>query len=134
VADAVHAEYGDAGTPIITLLACSLMEQEIAVDLTPGSRLERLYGSTRWTERTTCNYGLAPGLAYLAEQYGMRIAATDSTLEVRAVERVDHPFFIGTLYQPQLRSTPAAPHPIFTGLLEAAARHSLAGSNPKYRA
>jgi len=123
VADAAHAEYGGGGTPIITLLACSLMEQQISVDLTPGSRLEQLYGTTRCTERTTCNYGLAPELAYLAEQHGMRISATDATREVRAVERVDHPFFIGTLYQPQLTSAPAAPHPVFTGLLEVAARH-----------
>jgi CTP synthase (UTP-ammonia lyase) len=124
VADAVHAEYGDAGTPIITLLACSLMDQEISVNLTPGSRLERLYGASHSAERTTCNYGLAPDVAYLAEQYGMRISATDSTREVRAIERVDHPFFIGTLYQPQLRSAPGAPHPVFSGLLEAAALRS----------
>ena len=50
----------------------------------------------------------------------MRIAATDLTGEVRAIERVDHPFFVGTLYQPQLRSTPGAPHPVFIGLLDAA--------------
>jgi CTP synthase (UTP-ammonia lyase) len=80
-----------------------------------------LYRQARSLEHTTCNYGLAPELQHLAGQHGLRIAATDATGEVRAVERVDHPFFLGTLYQPQLRSTPAAPHPVFVGLLEAAA-------------
>jgi CTP synthase len=49
----------------------------------------------------------------------MRIAGTDATGEVRAIERVDHPFFVGTLYQPQLRSTRGTPHPIFLGLIDA---------------
>ena len=120
--DAAHAEYTPGGTPVITLLACSLMNQQIMIELTPGSRLARLYGLARSLEHTTCNYGLAPQLQHLADQHGLRIAATDATGEVRAIERVDHPFFVGTLYQPQLRSTPAAPHPVFTGLLEAAAR------------
>jgi CTP synthase (UTP-ammonia lyase) len=98
------------------------MNQQIDVDLTPGSHLAALYGSTRSREHTTCNYGLAPELQHLAQQHGMRVAATDATGEVRAVERGDHPFFVGTLYQPQLRSTPSAPHPVFVGLLSAAAR------------
>jgi len=57
---------------------------------------------------------------HIAGEHGMRIAATEATGEVRAIERVDHPFFVGTLYQPQLRSTPGAPHPVFTGLIDAA--------------
>jgi CTP synthase (UTP-ammonia lyase) len=52
----------------------------------------------------------------------MRIAATDATGEVRAIERNDHPFFVATLYQPQLGSTLGSPHPVFIGLLDAADR------------
>jgi CTP synthase len=50
----------------------------------------------------------------------MRVAATDATGEVRAIERADHPFFVGTLYQPQLTSTRGAAHPVFVGLIQAA--------------
>ena len=120
----MHAEYGRDGTPVITLLACSLMEQRIAIELTAGSQLQALYGLRRTLERTTCNYSLDPQLQHIAEQHGMRVAATDDTGEVRAIERVDHPFFVGTLFQPQLRSTPSAPHPIFAGFIEAAAKRS----------
>jgi CTP synthase (UTP-ammonia lyase) len=94
------------------------MDQQITVDLLPGSRLARLYGQLRSVESTTCNYGLAPGLQHLAEQHGLRVAATDASGEVRAIERVDHPFFVGTLYQPQLRSQPGSPHPVFVGFLQ----------------
>ena len=118
--DAAHAEYGEAGTQVITLLACSLMDQRIEIAIVPGSRLAALYGSA--DERTTCSYGLAPELQHLASDHGMRVSATDNTGEVRAIERIDHPFFLGTLFQPQLRSTPAAPHPVFTGLLQAGGR------------
>ena len=105
---------------MITLLACSLMEQRITVELIPGSRLQTLHGTSSSVERTTCNYGLSPGWQHLAEQHGMRVAATDDTGEVRAIERADHRFFVGTLYQPQLSSVPSAPHPVFMGFLEAA--------------
>ncbi len=120
IADAAHAEYGPGGTPVITLLECSLQDQRITVDLISGSLLAKLYGTERVVENTTCSYGLSPEVQHIAGEHGMRIAATDATGEVRAVERVEHPFFVGTLYQPQLRSAPGAPHPIFLGLLDAA--------------
>jgi CTP synthase (UTP-ammonia lyase) len=120
IADAAHAEYGPGGTPVITLLSCSLQDQTITVELAPGSLLADLYGSHVAVEPTTCSYGLAPEVQHIASEHGMRIAATDNTGEVRAIERVDHPFFIGTLFQPQLRSAPGAPHPVFLGLLDAA--------------
>jgi len=128
IADAAHAEYGPGGTPVITLLACSLQDQTISLELTPGSLLARLYGNLVAVEDTTCSYGLAPELQHIAGEHGMRIAATDATGEVRAVERNDHPFFVGTLYQPQLRSAPDSPHPVFIGLLDAAHAAQLAGS------
>ena len=124
IADAAHAEYGPGGTPVITLLACSLQDQSITVDFTPGSALQRLYGRRQAVESTTCSYGLDPALQHIASEHGMRVAATDETGEVRAIERVDHPFFVGTLYQPQLQSGPGVPHPIFVGLLQAAKRSS----------
>ena len=56
----------------------------------------------------------------LVSSHGMRVAGIDELDEVRAVERPDHPFFVATLYQPQLRSTASEPHPVFVGLVQAA--------------
>lgn len=120
IGDAAHAEYGPGGTPVITLLECSLQDQRITVELAPGSLLAERNGSLLVIEHTTCSYGLAPKMQHIAGEHGMRIAGTDATGEVRAIERVDHPFFVGTLYQPQLRSAPGAPHPVFVALLDAA--------------
>jgi CTP synthase (UTP-ammonia lyase) len=121
IADASHGEYGTEGSLVITPLACSLLDQSITIDVTPNSLLARLYGRARAREKTTCSYGLAPDMQHIADEHGMRTAATDETGEVRAIERVDHPFFVGTLYQPQLTSSAGAPHPILVGFLKAAA-------------
>lgn len=121
ITDASHAEYGPGGRPVITPLACSLQDQTITIDITDGTCLARLYGRSRAVERTTCSYGLAPEFQHIADEHGMRTSATDDTGEVRAIERVDHPFFVGTLFQPQLTSAPGAAHPVFIGLLEATA-------------
>jgi CTP synthase (UTP-ammonia lyase) len=60
-------------------------------------------------------------MQHLAGEHGMSVAGRDDTGEVRAIERPDHPFFVGTLYQPQLSSTPDRPHPLFVALLRATA-------------
>ena len=120
IPDAAHAEYGTGGTAVISLLACSLQGRTITVKLTRGSQLAALCGSLHAVEHTTCSYGLAPEMQHIADEHGMHIAAVDDTGEVRAVEREDHPFFLATLFQPQLRSAPGHPHPVFAGLLKAA--------------
>ncbi len=122
IADATHAEYGRGGTAIVTPLACSLDGVAIDVSIVPGTRLETIYGARTARERTTCNYGLAPAYARVADEHGMRAAAFDETGEVRAVERVGDPFFVGTLYQPQLSTAAGSPHPIWRAFVDAAAR------------
>jgi CTP synthase (UTP-ammonia lyase) len=122
VTDASHAESTAGGTPIVTLLSCSLVGQTIDIDIRPGSLLASLHGgASTATEHTTCSYGLAPDWQHVAAEHGMLVSAVDGTGEVRAIERTDHPFFVGTLYQPQLRSSPDAPHPVFSGFVAACA-------------
>jgi CTP synthase (UTP-ammonia lyase) len=121
IADATHAEYGAAGTPIVSLLACSLNGRSIEIEMPAASRLAAIYGATRAIEQTTCNYGLDLDHAHLADLHGLRVAAVDETGEVRAVERPDHPFFVGTLYQPQLTTAPGTPHPIWRAFIAAVA-------------
>jgi CTP synthase len=123
IADAQHRESTDDGTPIVSQLACSLADDTIEIALAPGTRTARLYGAPdgKAVEQTTCNYGLNPEHAHIAHEGGMTVTATDDTGEVRAVERTDHPFFVATLYQPQLSSAPGAPHPLLRGFVEACA-------------
>lgn len=119
ITDAGHAEYGEPGTHVVTLLSCSLVESQIDIRIEPDSHLSRVYGVISATERTHCNYGLAPAFDHIANACGMRVVAVDGTGEVRAIERPDHPYFVGTLYQPQRSSSAERPHPILTGFLRA---------------
>ncbi len=120
VDDASHAETSDDGTSVISLLACSLAGRTIDVLLTAGTRLAALHGgAAAVTESTTCSYGLATAWQHVASSGGMVVSGVDDTGEVRSVERDDHPFFLATLYQPQLRSSPKRPHPVWLGFVEA---------------
>jgi CTP synthase len=42
---------------------------------------------------------------------------------VEYIELIDHPYFVATQAHPEFRSRPDDPHPLFVGLVEAAARH-----------
>ena len=119
IVDASHAEYGGGGTPVITPLACTLVDTAIEVDVVPGTLLAKIHGGSSVTERTNCNYGLAPQLETIASTHGMVVSGRDDTGEVRAVERPDHPFFLATLYQPQRTSSAGAPHPVLAALVDA---------------
>lgn len=119
IVDAVHTEYGRPGTPVVDELACALADVDLPVALVPGSALAREHGGLAAVERATCRFGLAPRFAWIADAGGMAPVAFDASGEVRAVERPGHPWFVGTLYQPQLRSAPGRPHPYWTGFLRA---------------
>jgi CTP synthase (UTP-ammonia lyase) len=51
----------------------------------------------------------------------LKITGSDIEGEVRVIELPGHPFFVGTLFVPQTRSTPEKPHPLVTSFLEAVA-------------
>ncbi len=50
---------------------------------------------------------------------GTASSSADAEDEIRVVELQRHPFFVGTLFVPQMRSTPNSPHPLICGFLEA---------------
>ena len=121
--DARHRESSEDGVPIVSLLACSLADTTIDIALVAGTKTASLYAPhATAVERTTCNYGLNPEYGRVAHEGGMVVCATDDTGEVRAIERDDHPFFVATLFQPQLTSAPGEPHPIWLGFVEALQR------------
>jgi len=50
---------------------------------------------------------------------------------VEMIEISDHPFFVGTQAHPEFKSRPNRPHPLFSGLVEAALvrKQAYAGRN-----
>lgn len=123
LADARHAENdGPGGEDLIVGLACSLVGHEAAVHLTPGSLIERVVGAARTVERYHCSYGLAGDRLDLLAAHGMRFTGHDDDGEVRVAELTGHPFFLTTLFQPELAGDD--PHPVIRGFARAAAGQS----------
>jgi len=51
----------------------------------------------------------------------LNITGVDSEVEVRIVELSDHPFYVATLFLPQVASRLGSPHPLIVAYLKAAA-------------
>lgn len=100
--DAAHAET-DPGAKnlVIAPLMCALVEVKGSLHLEPKSRLAKIYGRETATEEYHCSYGLNPEYADRLKSGPLKVAARDEEGSVRAVELDGHPFFIGTLFQPE---------------------------------
>jgi CTP synthase (UTP-ammonia lyase) len=80
---------------------CALVEVKGALHFEPGSRLAKIYGRETANEEYHCSYGLNPEYAERLKSGPLKIAARDDEGSVRAVELEGHPFFFGTLFQPE---------------------------------
>jgi len=109
---AAHEEYGPDGTLVIVALECSLAGHEGGIVFTPGSLMERIMGVERSVERYHCAYGLDPAYVDVLTARGVRFSAHDALGDVRALELPDHPFFLGTLFQPELAGDGSRAHPV----------------------
>jgi CTP synthase len=89
--------------------------------LTRGSRVAGIYGSTDISERHRHRYEVNTAYKGRLEQRGMRFSgmSPDGILP-EIVEYDDHPWFIGVQFHPELKSRPFEPHPLFASFIEAA--------------
>jgi CTP synthase (UTP-ammonia lyase) len=121
LSDAQHAETAaDNGCLVISRLSCSLVEEEQYVFAVPGTRLAGCYGTEGVRFGYHCNFGLNPRFEQSLEAAGMRVAARDAAGEVRAVELAGHPFFVGTLFQPERSLLKGEDSPIINAFIESA--------------
>lgn len=123
--DAEHAEYDPhASNLFVTRLDCSLVGRDLELRFAPESFVARCYGDIRAVESYYCNFGIDPEKVALLSDGPLRIVGADDEGEVRVVELPGHPFFVGTLFVPQLRSTANPPHPLITAFIRAAVQQS----------
>lgn len=119
--DAQHAEYDPyASNLFISRLACSLAGRTMRLALVPGSRVAGIYGDTTTAENYYCNFAVDPTCLDALKQGPLKLSGADAEGETRIIEHPTHPFFIGTLFVPQTRSRPDAPHPLVTEFLRVA--------------
>ena len=120
-----HAENDpDADDFLIEPLACSLAGHEDVVLVEPGSLAHSVIGSERTVERYSCHYGPSRHLDTL-RAHGLRLSGHDEAGGVRIAELPGHPFFLASLFQPELSGDGSHPHPMVRALARAAVEHAV---------
>ncbi|AXB41978.1 glutamine amidotransferase-related protein [Amycolatopsis albispora] len=121
---AAHAENApSAAAPVIVPLECSLAGHEGAILVEPESLAGEILGAARTVERYHCSYGCNPEYLDVLRSHGLRFTGTDEAGDPRVAELPEHPFFLTTLFQPELARDEVAPHPIIRALAFAAVAH-----------
>ncbi|MEX2298081.1 MAG: CTP synthetase, partial [Dongiaceae bacterium] len=93
--------------------------------LLPGSKVHEIYGQDIISERHRHRYEVNVNYKGRLEQVGLRFSGmSPDGLLPEIVELVDHPWFVGVQFHPELKSRPFEPHPLFTSFVGAALEQS----------
>jgi CTP synthase (UTP-ammonia lyase) len=102
-----------AAMPLISPLGCAMVGVKARVRFTDGSILRKAYRAPQSVELYHCSFGLNSRYRRLIESGPLCITAVDDQDEIRGVELDGHPFFVATLFQPEMASaaegSPASP-------------------------
>jgi CTP synthase (UTP-ammonia lyase) len=129
--DAEHAETApNAARPVITPLACTLVEKTDTIRFHRDSLLATAYGCLDASEGYRCSYGLNPAFRSAIVSGPLRVSAEDQAGEVRAVELEGHPFFVATLFQPERAALTGKVPPLATAFVRATGAMRIAKSGP----
>ncbi len=100
---------------------------EREVTTVPGTRLAAICGSAPFTGFHFCNYGLSDTAIGKLEAAGAVIAAHAPDAGVEAFEVPAHPFFVATLFQPQMAAVDGVLHPLIATFAQEAGRVRMVG-------
>ncbi len=148
IPDANHAEYGETDTDVIVPLECTLVGHEGVIRYTPGTLIAGIAGVDQRLERYHCSYGIALGFVDALQRSGVVFGAHDEDGAPRALEigspagspsgrsrqpnepegRGSAPFFLGTLFQPELAGDGTRAHPVIRAFAEAVVSRREEGS------
>jgi CTP synthase (UTP-ammonia lyase) len=123
LADADHQKTNPkASMPLISPLACGLAGVKARVRFMNGTALRKAYGVPESMERYYCSFGLNDRYRRLVEGAQLCVSAVDDQNDVRAVEMDGHPFFVATLFQPELTDEGAPANPLVKAFAAACVR------------
>lgn len=119
-ADADHGETATEGRLVVHQLECGLVETSETLTPGPGSMLAAAYGTAVFVESYRCRYGLNPRFRNELLAGPFAVAATGPDGDVRALELRGHPFFVGTLFQPERMAFTGRVPPLVAAFVAAA--------------
>ncbi|ACM48913.1 CTP synthase [Anaplasma marginale] len=101
------------------LLGGSMRLGSCTYRLSADSRVASVYGSTVINERCRHRYCINPQYKNVLEEHGLSFTGmSDSHGLVEVLELQSHPWFIGVQFHPEFKSSPFAPHPLFTSFVQ----------------
>jgi CTP synthase len=143
VSAANSTEFGPTAEPVIGLMTEWMRGNELEqrrvegdlggtmrlgayrADLLEGSKIAKIYGKGEISERHRHRYEVNTDYRKRLEEKGLLFAGmSPDGLLPETVEFVDHPWFIGVQYHPELKSRPFEPHPLFASFIAAAKAQS----------
>ena len=92
----------------------------------PGTLAAKILGPGRRSERYNCAFGLNPDYLEILTDGGLRFSGFDDSGAVRIAELPGHPFFMGTLFQPERQDDRSQPHPVIRAFATAAGQRAAA--------
>ncbi|HTL55479.1 MAG TPA: hypothetical protein VL361_07355 [Candidatus Limnocylindrales bacterium] len=123
LAHADHAETNPAAElPLLVRLQCSLVEASQRIIVTLPGTFRDAYGADSGEEGFRCNYGLNPRFEELFKSGQLQISARSADGEARGIQLVGHPFFLGTLFQPERRAFGGTLHPLVRAFFDASVK------------
>ena len=143
IAQANSTEFGPTAEPVVGLMTEWMRGNELEkrardgdlggtmrlgayrATLQHGSKIAGIYGAEEISERHRHRYEVNTAYRERLEERGMSFAGmSPDGLLPETIELVDHPWFIGVQYHPELKSRPFAPHPLFASFVAAALEQS----------
>ena len=112
--------------PLISLLACALVEQEGGIRLVEGSKAAEIYQAVEISEMYRCRYGFNPDYIGLFINSELVISGYDTDKEPRVIEHKSHPFFIGVAFQPERSALAQKSHPLISAFVRHAVKETIA--------
>lgn len=118
-----------AAIPIISPLGCALAGVKSRVHFSQGSLIRKAYNASESVEEYHCSFGLNSKYLRLLEGSQFCVSAVDDQHEIRAFELDGHPFFVATLFQPEMRSLAdgATPGPLVHAFVKHCVRQQQGG-------
>lgn len=84
-----------------------------------NSLAHQAYGKESSVERFQCQYGLNDSFKSSLSDGNLKITGFDKEGHARIIELQSHPFFLASLFLPQMSSQPERPHPLIHAFIKA---------------
>jgi CTP synthase (UTP-ammonia lyase) len=117
--NAQNGEYSDNIDDLfIDKLSCSLKGTSSKVVIKENTYTHKIYNQKEIEANYFCNYGLNNKFQESIAHEDIIISGIDCNNAIRIIELRNHPFFIATVYVPQVASTYDKPEPLITEFIK----------------